>query len=183
MRSKTNNGSNYEQRVSKTIKKIRKTINEEPTRALFCKENDKPIFRLTCTALIDINVITNSGTRRYPFWKWKEGVVVNDKLTNKVTAMNRERIRKYYGASKTAKMPIDIIDEDVVKEVNKSKKKTATTTTTMNEEFFVNKTEEPKFSEPTLSNFSSQELWDELKNRGWQISDGHLCKTEVTVLV
>lgn len=164
MRSRIDKGSNFEQRVFNIIKEIHKSIIDNPTKPLYHKKGD--IYKICASTLVKTNVIHNSSNSySVPRWEWNNNVPVNNKLANKTATIIRENRRKYYSASKAAKMEIDGIVANNSDSVMCS-----------------SQTEAPKFSEPTISVFTDQELWEELKSRNYAIKDNRICKTEVKYL-
>lgn len=152
MRSKTNDGSNLEQRVFQMIHNVRSTIEENPNTAIYSRRyGHSALFRLCAQCLEKIGMIYNVSSAHSPNPKryWKEGGVIDNRLANKITAMVREYRRRFYAPSKTASLSI----EESVQQVN-----------------------EPQTAKALFLSFTDRQLWDELIHRGYEIKDGRLCK-------
>ena len=152
MRSKTNDGSNLEQRVFQMIHTVRSTIEENPSISIYSRNNGhNSLFRMCAQYLEKIGMIYNVNPAHSPSPKryWKEGGVIDNRLANKITAMIREYRRKAYSASKTAKLVID----DSVQQVS-----------------------EPQGTKALFLSFTDKQLWEELTRRGYAIKDGRPCK-------
>lgn len=152
MRSRTNNGSNLEQRVFQTIHDVRSVISENPNTAIYSRRSGhSSLFYLCAQYLEKIGVIYNAkpAHNSVPERYWKEGNVIDNRLVNKITAMIREYRRRFYPESKTAKISI----EESVQQVN-----------------------EPQVAKALFLSLTDRQLWDELIHRGYEIKDGRLCK-------
>ena len=104
MRSKVNDGSNFENRTLDRIYAIKAKVDSNPnvTYKEFgnnCSATNKCFYTLR-----KIDVILRSGSRKKPEYHWNNKFNVNTRLANKVASLIREDERKKYPASKASKM-------------------------------------------------------------------------------
>ena len=148
MRSKVNDGSNFENRTLDRIYAIKAKVDSNPnvTYKEFgnnCSATNKCFYTLR-----KIDVILRSGSRKKPEYHWNNKFNVNTRLANKVASLIREDERKKYPASKASKTVVSDI-ENVCGDIAVAGK---------------------------LFLFTDQQLWDELKNRGYSVQDNQITK-------
>ena len=162
MKNRVDEGTIMEQRILKKLRSIKKLIEINPHAGIYSSKTKECVI-----ALRSLGVLTNYGNNIRPVYSWQEGVAVSESLANKVTAIIRKRASERYEKHRK------ILDEKKENIVNEPVE-------VINDLFMSDSTNMPAFS---ISDFSSQELWDELKNRGFSIVNDSIQKVEVTTLV
>lgn len=148
MRSKVTNGSNFENRTLNRIYEIKEKVDANPN-ILSTNIGTRNSSIGKCFAILKrIHVITRSGSSKKPEYHWNNKVTINTRLANKVASLIREEVRKHYPASKASK-----------------------TVLTQTEDTYNNMAVSAYFTM-----YTDQQLWDELKNRGYSIQDNHITK-------
>ena len=148
MRSKVTNGSNFENRTLNRIYEIKDKIDANPNTLISSLGSQRSAIVSCFTVLKKINAVTRGGTKRNPEYRWNSKVTINTRLANKVASLIREEKRKYYPASKASN-----------------------TTLIQAEDTYDNMAVPACFTM-----YTDQQLWDELKNRGYSIQDNHITK-------
>lgn len=147
MRSKVNDGSNFENRTLDRIYAIKAKVDSNPN--VISKEFGNSSATGKCFfTLRSIGAIIRSGSRKKPEYHWNNKFNVNTRLANKVASLIREDERKKYPASKASKTVVSDI-ENACGDIAVAGK---------------------------LFLFTDQQLWDELKNRGYSIQDNQITK-------
>ena len=118
----------------------------------FVSINPNDLYRKVALALKEEGIIENLGTKEEPKYIWKSAVSLTESVYHRVYLRVRQYNRKYYDNTKEKKM--------------KSKISTIP----------ANKPELPASTSVTLESFTDQQLWDELKARGFNFIDGKLSK-------
>lgn len=142
--------SSYFQRIRDAVDDIyKRTSATVPFKGGVSSINPNDLYRKVALALLEEGILDNLGTKFEPIYIWKSSVPLVESVYHRVYKKVREISRKYYDTLKEKK-------EETVKEKKEEKKET---------------------SKPAdISSFGDQELWDELKNRGFTIVSGVLSK-------
>lgn len=151
----------YFQRLRDMVDDIyRRTSGTMPLSTGFVSINKNDLYRKCALALLQEGIVENHGTRQEPLYIWKTTIKLQESVYHRVYMRVREINRKYYKpkAKEVTVMPVPTPEENVVPA-----------------------SEIPVEKEwPVLMDgISDQELWDELKKRGFVIVDNTLSKTIV----
>lgn len=135
--------------------KIKNTIDswynntKEPLKASM-KSMGSPMKEVG-TLLKKRGILINKGTPMEPIMCWNSDMAPTDNLYKEIRKDYKEYFNKG-NKDKKAKMKKTEVNTPEVKE-------------------------EPKIRKATIKDYSSQELWEELKSRGYAVSNNRLCKT------
>lgn len=132
----------------------KRTSGTMPLTRGFVSINPNDLYRKVALALREESIIENLGTKDEPKYIWKSSVSLTESVYHRVYLRVRQYNRKYYNNTKkvkTMKRGISTIP------VNAPELRVATSA--------------------TLESFTDQQLWDELKARGFGFVDGKLTKT------
>lgn len=139
--------SSYFQRIRDAVDDIyKRTSATVPFKGGVCSINPNDLYRKVALALLDEGILDNLGTKFEPTYIWKSSVPLVESVYHRVYKRVREISRKYYDTLKEKK-------EETAQEKKKDTPKPA-----------------------DISSISDQELWDELKKRGFTIVSGVLSK-------
>lgn len=148
MRSKVTDGSNFENRTLNRIYEIKEKMDANPNILFSNIGSPRSAIGSCCTVLKKINVIMQVGSKKKPEYRWNNKITINTRLANKVASLIREERRKQYPASKASN-----------------------TALTQTEDIHDNMAVSVCFAM-----YTDQQLWDELKNRGYSVQDNQITK-------
>lgn len=135
------------------IKNIIDTIydnTKEPMQKTF--NSFGPKVRAIATLLIKRHVVVNDGNAMVPVWRWNSDLAPTDTLYKTII----QDYRDYYAG-------VNSRYRNKQKEVK-------------NEEPATPDEAMPTIRKATIKDYSAQDLWNELKSRGYQIVDGKLVR-------
>ena len=148
MKTKKQKNSDFKKRVKETVNLIYNNTVNEPQTDGFAKYRKNTLFTLCGSALRTMGIVENVGNKTKPQYVWTEGEP-ETWMINRVMDLVREK-RNGYGQKKSVVKTEPAIIPAVVMP-----------------------TPQPVLA---LVNFTDQQIWDELKSRGYVITDGRLCK-------
>jgi hypothetical protein len=151
----------YFQRIRDMVDDIyRRTSGTMPLSVGFVSINKNDLYRKCALALLQEGIVENHGTRMEPLYIWKTAIKLQESIYHRVYMRVREINRRYYKpkAKEVTVMLASTPEENVVP---------------------ASETPVEKESPVLMDGVSDQELWDELKKRGFVIVDNTLSKTIV----
>lgn len=148
MKNKKSKHTGFENRVKETINLIYNNTVNEPQTEGFAKYRRNTLFTLCGSALRTMGIVENVGNGTSPRYIWTEGAP-ESWMVKRVVDLVREK-QQHHNQKKAATKDKQVIIPVVT----------------------------PVSPQPVLClvNFTDQQIWDELKDRGYSIQNGQLCK-------
>jgi len=140
----------------------KRTSGTMPLTSGFTAINPNDLYRKVALALKEEGIIENLGRKDEPKYIWKSAIKLTESVYHRVYLKVRQYNRKYYDnvRAKIAKAEAPAVPEETVEQPVVDSLATVT----------------PVYAK-TLDVFTDQELWDELKARGFGFVEGKLSKT------
>lgn len=152
--------------VSRTlynIHKIKDSVNKDPKKGLSQTTFSYEVAR----ALGEQKILINYGTSSQPVYSFSETVAVNEDLATEIAKKIVNYRKEHYPYLYSKKQ-----EEDIKNSENKKEEQTM--------EADWKEITDGEISESGLRCYTDEQLWNELKNRGWEITkDSCLRKTTI----